>query len=97
MVLKKIDYKNKSIIHFAKCNQMVNDISTMIMNDEPAKEKFWNNSACDLLYGLIFFIFERIYRWKNGAKENYPNINQKIPKQLQIMEENTENKKELEQ
>jgi len=52
----KISYKNKSIVHFAECNQFVNDISTM--NDETSKEKFWNNSACDLLYGLIFLFLE---------------------------------------
>lgn len=45
-------------MHFAQCNQYVNDISTVIMNDETAREKFWNNSSCDLLYGLIFLFLE---------------------------------------
>lgn len=56
--VKCIEYKNQSIIHFAQCNQLVNDLSTMIMNDETAREKFWNNSSCDLLYGIIFLFFE---------------------------------------
>ncbi|MCI8346437.1 MAG: type IV secretory system conjugative DNA transfer family protein [Bacilli bacterium] len=55
---KAMEYKNKSIVHFAQSNQLVNDLSNMIMNDETAKEKFWNNSACDLLYGIIFLFFE---------------------------------------
>lgn len=55
---KYIEYKNKSIIHYARCNQLVSDISSMIMNDATAKEKFWNNSSSDLLYGLIFLFLE---------------------------------------
>lgn len=55
---KIVDYKNQSIIHFAEANQLVNDISTMIMNDTTAREKFWNNSASDLLYGIIFLFLE---------------------------------------
>lgn len=55
---KIIDYKNKSIVHFAEANQLVNDITTMIMDDPTAREKFWNNSAGDLLYGIIFLFLE---------------------------------------
>lgn len=55
---KKLDYNNKSIIHFAEANQLVNDITKMIMDDPTAKEKFWNNSSSDLLYGIIFLFLE---------------------------------------
>ena len=55
---KKLDYNNKSIIHFAQANQLVNDITKMIMDDPTAKEKFWNNSSSDLLYGIIFLFLE---------------------------------------
>ncbi len=55
---KKMEYKNKSIIHFAEANQLVNDISKMIMDDTTAREKFWNNSSADLLYGIIFLFLE---------------------------------------
>ncbi len=55
---KKMDYKNKSITHFAEANQLVSDICKMIMEDTTAKEKFWNNSASDLLYGIIFLFLE---------------------------------------
>ena len=30
----------------------------MIMSDKTAKEAFWNNSASDLLYGIIFLFLE---------------------------------------
>ena len=54
----KIKYQNESITHFAQCNQIVSDICTMIMADKTAKEAFWNNSASDLLYGIIFLFLE---------------------------------------
>lgn len=55
---KYVEYKNKSIVHYASCNQLVSDISSMIMDDVTAKEKFWNNSSSDLLYGIIFLFLE---------------------------------------
>lgn len=55
---KSMELKNNSILHLAECNQLVDSLSSMIMNDITAHEKFWNNSACDLLYGLIFFFLE---------------------------------------
>ena len=55
---KKMKYKNEAITHYAQCNQIVNDICTMIMADKTAKEAFWNNSASDLLYGIIFLFLE---------------------------------------
>lgn len=55
---KKIELQNKSILHFAQCNDFVNDICSMIMDDITAREKFWNNSSSDLLYGLIFLFLE---------------------------------------
>ena len=55
---QKIIYKNEAITHFAQCNQIVNDICTMIMADKTAREAFWNNSASDLLYGIIFLFLE---------------------------------------
>ncbi|MDO5568594.1 MAG: type IV secretory system conjugative DNA transfer family protein [bacterium] len=54
----KINYKNKSIEHLAECNQLISSLSTMIMEDKTAKEAFWNNSASDLLYGIISLFLE---------------------------------------
>ena len=56
--IKKMEYKNKSIEHLAECNQLISSLSTMIMSDKTAKEAFWNNSASDLLYGIISLFLE---------------------------------------
>ena len=53
-----VEYKNKSIEHLAECNQLISSLSTMIMEDKTAKEVFWNNSASDLLYGIISLFLE---------------------------------------
>ena len=55
---EKMIYKNKSIEHLAECNQLISSLSTMVMEDKTAKEAFWNNSASDLLYGIIFLFLE---------------------------------------
>lgn len=65
----KIKYKNESIIHFAQCNQIVGDICAMIMSDKTAKEAFWNNSASDLLYGIIFLFLEDYADGKIGREK----------------------------
>lgn len=55
---KNIRYQNLSIEHLAECNQLIGSLSTMIMEDKTAKEAFWNNSASDLLYGIISLFLE---------------------------------------
>jgi len=55
---KIIEYKNKSIEHLAECNQLISSLSTILMQDKTAKEAFWNNSAADLLYGIISLFLE---------------------------------------
>ncbi len=56
---KNIDFQNKSISHLAETNRLITTVSTMIMIDkiEP-KDPFWNNSAKNLLEGLISFFLE---------------------------------------
>ena len=54
----KVKFQNESIKHFAECNQLINSLSTIIMYDKTAKEAFWNNSASDLLYGIISLFLE---------------------------------------
>ena len=66
---KQMKYKNKSITHFAQCNQLVNDIATMIMTDPTAKEQFWNNSSKDLLYGIMFLFLEEYSEGKIERKK----------------------------
>ena len=55
---EKMKYQNESIEHLAECNQLISSLSTMIMEDKTAKEAFWNNSASDLLYGIISLFLE---------------------------------------
>lgn len=66
---KRIEYKNRSIIHLAECNQLVGTLANMIMEDKTAKEKFWNNSSGDLLYGLIFLFLEDYINGKIERKK----------------------------
>ena len=53
-----INYRNKSIQHLAEANQLISSLSKMLMEDKTAKEAFWNNSASDLLYGIIALFLE---------------------------------------
>lgn len=55
---KQIDEENISMTHYAECNRLINSISAMITNDNNSKEKFWNNTACNLLEGLIGLFLE---------------------------------------
>ena len=65
---KKMEYKNKSIEHLAECNQLISSLSTLIMSDKTAKEAFWNNSAKNLLAGLISFFLEEYEKGKIKKK-----------------------------
>ena len=66
---KKIKYQNKAIEHLAECNQLIESISRIIMEDKTAKEAFWNNSASDLLYGLISLFLEEYIDGKIKRKQ----------------------------
>ena len=55
---ERMKYQNNAIEHLAECNQLISSLSTMIMADKTAKEAFWNNSASDLLYGIISLFLE---------------------------------------
>lgn len=58
---KKLFFNNKSMYHYAETNRLITSLSDMIMQDKvEAKDPFWNNSARQLLEGLIGFFFRRI-------------------------------------
>ena len=57
-IKKKMKYQNIAIEHLAQSNQLIESISKIIMEDKTAKEAFWNNSASDLLYGIIALFLE---------------------------------------
>ena len=66
---KKIEYQNKAIEHLAECNKLIESISRIIMEDKTAREAFWNNSASDLLYGLIALFLEEYIDGKIKRKQ----------------------------
>ena len=56
---KKILMENKSISSLAETNRMISSISDMIMQEKiEQKDPFWNNSAKNLLEGIIAFFLE---------------------------------------
>ena len=56
---EKLNYKNISLSHYAEANRLISSIATMVMQEEiPGKDPFWNNSAKNLLEGLIGFFLE---------------------------------------
>jgi len=61
-----LKYRNTSMRHFAECNRLITSLATMIMHNEKAQEKdpFWNNSARNLLEGLIGFYLEEYRKGK---------------------------------
>ena len=61
---EKLNYKNISLSHYAEANRLISSIATMVMQEEiPGKDPFWNNSAKNLLEGLIGFFLEE---YKDG-------------------------------
>ena len=63
-LLNNIDDGNKSMSALAETNRLISSLATMVMTDKvESKDPFWNNSAKNLLEGLIGFFLEE---YKNG-------------------------------
>ena len=61
---KKLEYNNLSMSALAETNRLITSLSTMIMIEKvQGKDPFWNNSAKNLLEGLIGFFLEE---YKSG-------------------------------
>ena len=61
---EKLDYINKSISSYAETNRLITSIASMITYEKTqGKDPFWNNSAKNLLEGLIGFFLEE---YKDG-------------------------------
>lgn len=61
---KKLEYQNKSISSYAETNRLITSLASMITYDKSqGKDPFWNNSAKNLLEGLIGFFLEE---YKDG-------------------------------
>lgn len=60
----KLKYNNLSMTSLAETNRLITSLATMIMQEKTQqKDPFWNNSARNLLEGLIGFFLEE---YKNG-------------------------------
>ncbi len=65
----KISMNNKSMSHYAETNRLISSLSTMVMQEKvEQKDPFWNNSAKNLLEGLIGFFLEE-YKIGNITKD----------------------------
>lgn len=64
-----ISYNNLAVSHLAETNRLITSLSEMIMKEKvEAKDPFWNNSARQLLEGLIGFFLEE-YKLGNIRRE----------------------------
>ena len=64
-----ISFNNMAIAHLAETNRLITSLSEMIMKEKvEAKDPFWNNSARQLLEGLIGFFLEE-YKLGNINRE----------------------------
>jgi len=54
----QFNQENLSMTHYAECNRLISSISSMITNDRESKDPFWNNSARNLLEGIIGLFLE---------------------------------------
>lgn len=65
-----INLKNISMKHIAETNRLITSLSTMIMSDRSReKDPFWNNSARNLLEGLIGLFLEEFKKGKIGREK----------------------------
>ena len=56
---EKVKYNNLAMTSLAETNRLITSLSTMIMQEKTQqKDPFWNNSARNLLEGLIGFFLE---------------------------------------
>ena len=61
---ERLEYQNKSISSYAETNRLITSLASMITYEKvQGKDPFWNNSAKNLLEGLIGFFLEE---YKDG-------------------------------
>lgn len=62
---EEVEYNNLAMSSYAETNRLITSLSTMIMQEKTqSKDPFWNNSARNLLEGLIGFFLEE---YKKGT------------------------------
>lgn len=55
---KEFIEENLSMTHLAECNRLISSISGMITSEKESRDPFWNNSARNLLEGIIGLFLE---------------------------------------
>ena len=66
---KKVKYNNMAMSSLAETNRLISSLATMVMQEKvEQKDPFWNNSAKNLLEGLIGFFLEE-YKAGNITRE----------------------------
>ena len=66
---EQLNYNNLSMSSLAETNRLISSLSTMVMQEKvEQKDPFWNNSAKNLLEGLIGFFLEE-YKLGNITRE----------------------------
>lgn len=67
---EKLKYQNESISSYAETNRLITSLASMITYDKSqGKDPFWNNSAKNLLEGLIGFFLEEYKDGKISRKQ----------------------------
>ena len=66
---RKLKYNNLSMSSLAETNRLISSLATMVMQEKSEqKDPFWNDSAKNLLEGIIGFFLEE-YKLKNIKRE----------------------------
>lgn len=66
---KKLEYNNLAMSSLAETNRLISSLATMVMQEKAEqKDPFWNESAKNLLEGLIAFFLEE-YKLGNIKRE----------------------------
>lgn len=60
---KLINNRNKATSYYAETNRLINSLADMIFTEKGIQDPFWNNSASNLLQGLIGLFLEE---YKDG-------------------------------
>lgn len=86
---EQFNQENLSMTHYAECNRLISSISSMITNDKESKDPFWNNSARNLLEGLIGLFLED-YKDNRITRDKITLTSIKKFQNSSMTEENTE-------
>ena len=55
---EQLEHENNAMAHYAESNRLISSISSMITSDKDTRDAFWNNSARNLLEGIIGLFLE---------------------------------------